>query len=130
MSIINPHQAELPQVDVAREVQKFSEQELWEKYLDLTKELLKFISRGDVDTFIKIIQQRDVLLQMLKEAEPHTFAKTEAGAAIREEIKPMDQEIMYKARTWLNKSKRQNMAVKSYDIAGFMPAGNVFNREY
>lgn len=130
MNIIDPYQAEMPQVTVVREIPDFSEQELWEKYLELTKDLLKFINKGDVDTFVNIIQQRDVIFQMLRDAEPHVFGNTEAGAAIREQIKPMDQEILYKARTWLNKSKRQNMAVKSYDITGYMPAGNVFNKEY
>lgn len=118
------------EINVERDVPQYTEQEIWEKYLEVTKELLKFINKGDVETFLKIAAQRDVLFHMLKDLEPHTFGHTEAGAAIRQQIIPMDQEIMYKARTWLNKSKRQNMAVKSYDITGFMSAGNVFNREY
>lgn len=126
--IINPNEAEMPEVE--RAVPVFSEQQLWEKYLMVTKEMLKFISQQDVENFLKLVEQRERLMNMLKDMEPHVFGKTEAGAAIREQIKPMDQEIMYKARTWLNKSKRNNMAVKSYDITGYAPAGNVFNKEY
>ena len=126
--IINPNEAEMPEVE--RAVPVFSEQQLWEKYLMVTKEMLKFISQQDVENFLKLVEQRERLMNMLKDMEPHVFGKTEAGAAIREQIKPMDQEILYKARTWLNKSKRNNMAVKSYDITGYAPAGNVFNKEY
>ena len=92
--------------------------------------MLKYINQQDIDNFLKLVAQRDQLMNLLKEMEPHVFGKTEAGMAIREQIKPMDMQIIYKAKTWLNKSKRQNMAVKSYDITGYMPAGNVFNREY
>ena len=116
--------------EVERAVPVFSEQQLWEKYLMVTKEMLKFISQQDVENFLKLVEQRERLMNMLKDMEPHVFGRTEAGAAIREQIKPMDQEILYKARTWLNKSKRNNMAVKSYDITGYAPAGNVFNKEY
>ena len=126
--IINPNEAEMPEVE--RAVPVFSEQQLWEKYLMVTKEMLKFISQQDVENFLKLVEQRELLMNMLKDMEPHVFGRTEAGAAIREQIKPMDQEILYKARTWLNKSKRNNMAVKSYDITGYAPAGNVFNKEY
>lgn len=126
--IINPNEAEMPEVE--RAVPVFSEQQLWEKYLMVTKEMLKFISQQDVENFLKLVEQRERLMNMLKDMEPHVFGKTEEGMAIREQVKPMDQEILYKARTWLNKSKRNNMAVKSYDITGYAPAGNVFNKEY
>lgn len=117
-------------IDIHREIPQYTEQEVWEKYLTITRELLKFINQGDVDTFVQLAGQRNVLFQMLRDMEPHTFGHTPEGATIREQIKPLDQEIMYKARTWLNKSKRQNMAVKSYDITGMLSSGNVFNREY
>lgn len=109
---------------------RFTEQELWEKYLTVTQELLKFINEEDIDTFLDLVDQRQQLMEMLKKAPTHEFADSPAGKAMREQIKPMDMQIMYKARTWLNKSKRNNMAVKSYDITGFVSAGNMFNREY
>lgn len=109
---------------------RFTEEELWERYLMITKELLKFIKEEDIDTFLDLVDQRQQLMEMMKKVPNPTFAKTPAGEAMIEQIKPMDMQIMYKARSWLNKSKRNNMAVKSYDITGFVPAGNVFNREY
>lgn len=130
MGIMPQQDVEMPVIGIERTMPQYTEQQLWEKYLELTKELLKYINQQDIDNFLKLVAQRDQLMKLLKEMEPHVFGKTEAGMAIREQIKPMDMQIIYKAKTWLNKSKRQNMAVKSYDITGYMPAGNVFNREY
>ena len=109
---------------------RFTEQELWEKYLAVTKELLKFINEEDIDTFLALVDQRQRLMEMLQKLPTHEYANSPAGIELREQIKPMDMQIMYRARSWLNKSKRNNMAVKSYDITGFVPSGNVFNREY
>ena len=109
---------------------RFTEKELWEKYLAVTQELLKFINEEDIDTFLDLVDQRQQLMEMLKQIPTHEFAESPAGKAMREQIKPMDMQIMYKARSWLNKSKRNNLAVKSYDITGFVSAGNMFNGEY
>lgn len=109
---------------------RFSEKEIWEKYLELTKELLKFIDQEDIDTFLDLVDQRQQLMEMLQALPDHEFARSSEGTALREEIKPMDMQIIYKARTWLNKSRHNNETVKSYDMTGFMAAGNMFNREY
>lgn len=109
---------------------RFSEKEIWEKYLELTKELLKFIEQEDIDTFLDLVDQRQQLMEMLQSLPDHEFACSPEGIALREEIKPMDMQIIYKARSWLNKSRHNNETVKSYDMAGFMASGNMFNREY
>ena len=114
----------------------FSEQQLWEKYLAVTKELLKFIKAEDVDTFLQLVDQRQALMEMMQAVPPaeRDFSGTDACRAMREEIKPMDMQIMYKARAWLNKSRRNNKTVRGYDVAGYGAAaygaaGNVFNRQ-
>lgn len=107
---------------------------LWHKYLVLTKELLKFISKNDVDTFFDLVSQRDKLIELMKALPENNFRETDECKAIIEQIKPMDMQIMYKARAWLNKSRRQNSAVKSYDLTGsvgvFSGRGTIFNRKY
>lgn len=108
---------------------RFSEQELWEKYLEVTKDLLKFINAEDIDIFLELVNQRQQLMEMLKKLPSHEFANTQTGKDIRKTIEPMDREIMFKARSWLNKSKRNNMTVRGYDSFG-LASGNMFNREY
>ena len=109
---------------------RFSEKELWEKYLDLTRDLLKFIDQEEIDTFLELVDQRQQLMEMLQTLPSHEFARSPEGVTLRKQIQPMDMQIMHKARSWLNKSRRNNVTVKSYDMTGFVAAGNMFNREY
>ena len=107
---------------------------LWNKYLTLTNELLKFISKNDVDTFLELVNQRDKLIEMMKALPKNNFRDTDECKAMIEKIKPLDMQIMYKARAWLNKSRRQNNTVRAYDLTGtagaFAGRGTIFNRKY
>ena len=121
------------------EVQNLSEDEvtveagkLWQTYLSLTKELLKFIDRQDIDTFLSLVPQRTQLIDKIEALPSKDYRQLAEFKAIAEEIKPLDKEIMYKARAWLNKSRRQNSMVKSYDLGSSMIGRSsvAFNRKY
>ena len=107
---------------------------LWQKYFTLTNELLKFISKNDVDTFFELVSQRGKLIDLMKALPENNFRETDECKEMIEKIKQMDMQIMYKARAWLNKSRRQNNAVRSYDLTGvagnFGSRGTIFNRKY
>lgn len=105
---------------------------LWTNYLSLTQELLKFIDRQDIDTFMIIVEHRQHLIKKIEELPSHEYRKLKEFKEIADKIKPMDREIMYKARGWLNKSRRQNNVVRSYDL-GISLAMNQsvsFNKKY
>ncbi|MBQ7704270.1 MAG: flagellar protein FliT [Selenomonadaceae bacterium] len=105
---------------------------LWQKYLSLTKELLKFIDRQDIDTFLELVPQRTGLIEKIEALPSKNYRKLDEFKKIAEEIKPLDKEIMYKARAWLNKSRRQNSMVRSYDIGSSLAERSsvAFNRKY
>ncbi|MBO6303475.1 MAG: flagellar protein FliT [Selenomonadaceae bacterium] len=103
---------------------------LWRKYLQMTEELLKFIKSGDVDIFLELVDQRVAIVDKMKELPEHTFRETEEFRELVKKIKPMDMEIMYKARTWLNKSRQQSSAVKAYDLTSTFGQGSIVNRKY
>ena len=105
---------------------------IWQKYLILTQELLKFINKQDIETFLSLVPQRDQLIEMDKNLPSHNYRNLSEFKEKAEQIKPMDREIMYKARAWLNKSRRQNSAVRSYDLTNSMlgTQGTAFNRKY
>lgn len=103
---------------------------LWRKYLVLSKELLKFIDQQDIDTFLELVDQKGALVDKMKALPPHTFRETQEFQDLVKEIKPLDMQVIYKARTWLNKSRRNTSAVRAYDLRPFNPAGNLFNRKY
>ena len=103
---------------------------LWEKYYMVTTELLKFIDEEDIDEFLELVRQRTVIFDRLQALGQDDYRHTAEGEALVEKIRPMDMQIIYKAKSWLNKSKRKNLAVKSYDLAGMSSVGVRFNRKY
>jgi hypothetical protein len=103
---------------------------LWHQYLAMSGELLKFIDQEDIDTFLELVDQRAALIEKMKALPAHQYRGSDDFNAVVQQIKPLDMQIIYKARTWLNKSRRQNSAVKAYDIANTNLSGNLFNRRY
>ena len=120
------------EVPITAAAPRFSEQELWLRYLGVTKELMKAIDMEDIDTFLQLVDQRQALLEKIQAIPENEalFSKSEAGMALKREIKPMDMQIMYKARTWLNKSRRNNAQVRNYDVTGYGANAGLFSREY
>lgn len=104
---------------------------LWQKYFSLTKELLKFSDQKDSDLFMELVDQRERLIEKMKALPENDYRETDECKRLIEQIIPMDKQIIYRAKAWLNKSRRQNSAVRSYDLidsAGLR--GTVFNRKY
>lgn len=119
--------------------EKISEEEviqkakiLWEKYFTLTEELLKFINQQNIETFLSLVPQRDRLIELMEELPSKNYLQLEEFKEIGKKIIPMDREIMYKARAWLNKSRRQNSVVKAYDLSNSVLGAQsvAFNRTY
>ena len=103
----------------------------WQLYYMLTQELLKFISRADIDEFLDLVRQRNIVVDRMKALpETEVYRQTDECRDLVEKIKPLDMQVIYKAKSWLNKSKQQNAAVRSYDLQSFDPVGNIVNRKY
>ena len=104
--------------------------ELWEKYRVLTHELLKFVDASEIDTFIELVEQRGQIVDLLQALPADPYRVGAEWAALDAEIRPLEMQIQYKARAWLNRSRRQNAAVHSYDLTGASPLGGNLNRRY
>lgn len=104
---------------------------LWQKYFTLTKELLKFSDQKDSELFIELVDQRQRLIEKMKALPKNDYRESEECKKLIEQIVPMDRQIIYRAKAWLNKSRRQNSAVRSYDLVDAANLrGTVFNRKY
>ena len=99
--------------------------ELWEKYRVLTHELIKFIDGEEIDTFINLVDQREQIVDLIRALPADPYKESAAWEAFDAEM-----QIGYKARAWLNKSRRQNAAVHSYDLTEASPLGSVLNKRY
>jgi len=105
----------------------------WELYRTLTHELLKFIDKQDIDEFLAVERQRsDLVLRMQALPESEVYRKTPECQALIAEVVPLDKQIIYKAKSWLNKSRRQNTAVRAYDLTTprFASAGALLNKKF
>ena len=106
-------------------------QELWQKYFLLTEELLKYSDQRDGDLFVELVRQRGQLIEKMEALPKNNYRESEECKALIQKIIPMDNQIIYRARSWLNKSRRQNSTVRSYDLVGAMELnGSIFNRKY
>ena len=104
---------------------------LWQKYFALTKELLKFSDQKDNELFVNLVDQREQLIEKMKALPENNYRETAECKALIEQIIPMDKQIIYRARAWLNKSRRQSGMVQSYDLVGSAELrGTVFNKKY
>ena len=103
---------------------------LWEKYRMLTHELMKFIDEEEVDTFLDLVDQRGQVIEMLQALPADPYRGSADFAALDAELRPLEMQIQYKARAWLNRSRRQNAAVHSYDLTEANPLGGNLNRRY
>ena len=120
----------MPDVEVAAEVLEEA-RVLWQKYFLLTEELLKYSDQRDSDLFMELVEQRGQLIEKLEALPKNDYRNSEECQALIQKIIPMDNQIIYRARSWLNKSRRQNSTVRSYDLIGAMELnGTIFNRKY
>ena len=103
----------------------------WMLYYTLTQEMLKFIDKDDVEQFLDLEQQRSDLVERMK-ALPETedYRKTAECQELVQKIKPLDMQVIYKAKAWLNRSRQQNATVHAYDIQKMNTLGNIFNKKY
>ena len=121
---------EAAKVSAAQEVLEQA-QNLWQKYFALTKELLKFSDQKDQTLFMELVDQRGQLIEKIKALPPNDYRESEECRAMIEQMIPMDKQIIYRARAWLNKSRRQNSTVRSYDVSSSLGTrGTVYNRQY
>lgn len=103
----------------------------WQLYYTLTQEMLKFIGKEDIDEFLELEQQRSALVERMKALpETEVFRKTEECQELVQKIKPLDMQLVYKAKAWLNRSRQQNASVHAYDIRNVNNLGNIFNKKY
>ena len=112
------------------ENQDMAAQKLWEKFLRLTQEMLRFLEKENVDMFLELLTQRLALQKSIEELANDTYHLTPEGKALIEQINPLNVKIQYKVQLWLNTTrKNQNMA-RAYDSLGYSTTGHQLNREF
>ena len=104
---------------------------LWEKYYVLTLEMQKFLNRENVDEFLDIAEQRNVIFDQMQAATTEADKETEAYKDFLAKLKPVAEDVMSRAKSWLARSKQRNIKVRSYTATpGFQPSGHMVNKSF
>ena len=103
---------------------------LWRRYLAVTQDMAKLFDNDDLDMFMELVEQRDGLIKQMEALPKNDFRQSDEFKQIVETIKPLDMQLLYRAKTWLNKSRHQTSAVRSYDVRNYSGVGGILNREY
>lgn len=104
--------------------------ELWEKFFVLSTEMLKFLEKEEIDLFLRLMEQRGQIQGMLEKLGPSRWTKSVEGQELYHQLMPIDRQIHYKTRQWLNKSKKSQQVVNAYDKMSASAAGSIFNRQF
>ena len=95
--------------------------ELWQDYLFLSREMLKFLERKEHELFLELMSQRETVQQMLDGLAKDDFKHTAQGQALFLELRGLNLSITQKVQLFLNHAKQKHSASKAYD--GYGEAG-------
>ena len=104
-------------------------EEFWQLYLEISHEMLKFLKEDDIDRFLDLEAQRAGVFEQMEACSIEAFKVTEMGRTLLEQLKPIEMQIIYNTKVWLNRSRTQHETVRDYEVKGFNPSGHLVNRE-
>jgi len=92
-------------------------QALWQEYHFLTKEMLKFLTKQDMELFYNLMNQREHLQRLIERAPDDGFKVSPAGRNLLREIRQDSQAIIEAMQIRMGSSKRQHQVSKAYGAA-------------
>ncbi len=90
-------------------------QALWQDYQFLTKEMMKFLARQDMDLFNELMNQREQLQPMIDQVADYGFKDSPVGQTILAEVQEDNQYIIDNVQVLLSRSKRYHQVSKAYN---------------
>ena len=90
---------------------------LWQDYRFLTKEMMKFLAKQDLDLFYELMNQREKLQTIIDQTTDDGFKVSSAGRSLLTEIQQDCQTIIDNLQLRRNRSKRQHQVSEAYSGA-------------
>lgn len=104
---------------------------LWNEYLFLTREMVKFLDKQDFDLFYEIMRQREQLQEAIAGTNDD-YKHTPEGREVLVTIRNLNQRITQKLQLSLNQAKYRKTVSSVYDGGGYgggRPVGIRLDRE-
>ena len=90
---------------------------LWQDYRFLTKEMIKFLAKQDMDLFYELMNQREMLQTIINQTADNDFKVSPEGRSLLSEIQQDSQDIIHNLQIRLGSSKRQHQVSEAYSSA-------------
>lgn len=102
---------------------------LWQDYLFLTQEIVKFLNKQEFDLVTELFNQREKLQKRIVDLDDHSFNTTAKGQECYLAIRQLEQAIKLKLEFLRNMSRRQNQVSHAYEGFSTSFAGQRMNRQ-
>ncbi|TGE32605.1 hypothetical protein [Desulfosporosinus sp. Sb-LF] len=89
-------------------------QGLWENYRFLTKEMMKFLTKQDMNLFYDLLNQRERLQTLIEQTDDDGFKVSPVGQSLLTEIQKDSECIIHNLQVRLHSSKRQHQVSEAY----------------
>jgi hypothetical protein len=107
----------------SREGVQKSASQLWQDYLFLTREMVKFLEENEIDMFFSLMEQRDVVQGNLDQQSDRSFITSPEGKTLVTDITQLNGQITYKLHYNRNIAKKQEEVNTAYDggVSAYAP---------
>lgn len=92
-------------------------QALWQDYRFLTKEMMKFLTKQDMELFYNLLNQREQLQPLIEQAPDHGFIDSPEGRSLIREIQQESQAIIQTMQVRMGSTKQQHQVSQAYGAA-------------
>lgn len=93
---------------------KKTAKELWGDYHFLTKEMIKFLDKKDMDIFYDLMNQRERLQVMIDQVDDDGFKISTEGQELLAAIRMDSQLIIHTLQFQINIGKKQHQVAEAY----------------
>lgn len=90
-------------------------QKLWQNYLFLTKEMIKFLEGKDLDLFFELMQQREQIQEMIESVVEDQYTSSPEGQAFLRSLQQEDKRMVLTLQLTYNNARNQRSAANAYD---------------
>lgn len=90
-------------------------QALWQDYQFLTKEMVKFITKQDMELFYNLLNQREQLQMIIDQTPDDGFKVSPAGRSLLSGIQQDNQTIIHNLQIRLSSNKRLHQVSEAYN---------------
>lgn len=105
-----------------------SAETLWQDYRFLTKEMLKFLAKQDMELFYDLMNQREQLQTLIEHAPDNGFKASSVGRRLINEIQQDSQVIIQEMQVRMGSSKRQHQVSEAYSAASTTAVNQMLKR--